>query len=164
MTVGSVAKQHNRGSRHRKCLFHKALLAVCVLILGGCFVLRAEAAPATLQSSSAVIYEQTSEGSTPVGSLVQDSSFEYLGDVTAEDGSVWHAVATSTGVSGYIRGELEVREAGNADGEQEVSAQTAPEEAAGEMPEGASGPEQGEVSSDGQQAGGGDGQPEYSQG
>jgi len=64
------------------------------------------AAPASLESSSAVIYGQAGEGSNAVGNLIQGSTFDYLGDVTAEDGSTWHKITTANGVTGYIRGDL----------------------------------------------------------
>lgn len=83
-------------------------LLVAALFLGGS-VLPVKAAPAVLDSASAVVYEQMSEASAPLQNLIQDESFEHLGDVTAEDGSLWHAVTTSGGISGYIRGDIEIR-------------------------------------------------------
>lgn len=83
-------------------------LLSAVLLLGGS-ALSAEASPASLISGSAVVYEHTSETSAPLENLIQDGSFEYLGDVTAEDGSVWHAVETAGGASGYLRGDIEIR-------------------------------------------------------
>ncbi len=77
--------------------------AVLWLAVGNIVVL---AAPVSLESPSAVVYEQTSEGSNAVGNLIQDSTFDYQGDVRAEDGSTWHMVTMANGVSGYIRGDL----------------------------------------------------------
>ncbi len=89
----------------RKYLAVLAGLSAAVLWLaaGNIVVL---AAPASLESPSAVVYEQASEGSNAVGNLIQDSTFDYLGDITAEDGSNWHMVTMANGVSGYIRGDL----------------------------------------------------------
>ncbi len=78
-------------------------VAVYWLAVGNIVVL---AAPVSLESPSAVVYEQASEGSNAVGNLIQDSTFDYQGDVTAEDGSTWHMVTMANGVSGYIRGDL----------------------------------------------------------
>lgn len=83
-------------------------LLAAALFLGG-FVLPVKAAPAALTASSAVVYEQMSEESAPLQNLIQDERFEHLGDVTAEDGSLWHAVTTAGGISGYIRGDIEIR-------------------------------------------------------
>lgn len=85
------------------------ICALWLIFLAGGFALSVQAAPAVLDSASAVVYEQMSEGSTPLANLIQDGQFEYLGDVTAEDGSVWHAVTTQGGTSGYIRGDISVR-------------------------------------------------------
>lgn len=98
-------KGKKRGKIERKCLTVLAGLSAGVLWLAVGNI-AALAAPASLSSSSAVVYEQTSEGSNAVGNLIQDSTFDYLGDVTAEDGSVWHMVTMTNGVSGYIRGDL----------------------------------------------------------
>ena len=72
------------------------------------YAVSVQAEPATLRSPDATVYEQTSEGSNAVGNLVEGGFFEYLGDVTAEDGSVWHQITTAGGVSGYIRGDREI--------------------------------------------------------
>ena len=72
------------------------------------FSLSVQAEPATLRSPDATVYEQTSEGSNAVGNLVEGGSFDYIGDVTAEDGSVWHQITTAGGVNGYIRGDREI--------------------------------------------------------
>lgn len=96
-----------RGAR-AVCAGCAGYLLSAALLLGGS-ALSAEASPASLISGSAVVYEHTSETSTPLENLIQDGSFEYLGDVTAEDGSVWHAVETAGGVSGYLRGDIEIR-------------------------------------------------------
>lgn len=83
-----------------------------------------EAVPATLDSDTAVIYEQPAENSSNVGSLVRDNAFEYVGDITAEDGSVWHEVITVNGISGYIKADIQM----NMTEEPEAEA---PEESAG---------------------------------
>lgn len=83
----------------------------CAALMIACaepFLLSAQAEPATLRSPDATVYEQTSEGSNAVGNLVEGGSFDYIGDVTAEDGSVWHQITTAGGVSGYIRGDREI--------------------------------------------------------
>ena len=72
--------------------------AACIFACTEGFALVADAAPATLKSEDAAIYEQADESSNPVGNLVQGSSFEYLGDVTAEDGTVWHQGSTADGM------------------------------------------------------------------
>lgn len=101
--------QKQWGVRYRVSGAGYGICALWLVFLAGGFVLSAQAAPAVLDSASAVVYEQTSEGSTPLANLIQDGQFEYLGDVTAEDGSVWHAVTTQGGTSGYIRGDISVR-------------------------------------------------------
>ena len=102
----------NRGGYSKKTVgFWGAVGIVCtVLVIAstGPFLLLVQAEPATLRSPDATVYEQASEGSNAVGNLVEGGSFEYLGDVTAEDGSVWHQVTTAGGVSGYIRGDREI--------------------------------------------------------
>lgn len=90
------------------CAEGAGYLLSAALLLGGS-ALSAEASPASLTSGSAVVYEHTSETSAPLENLIQDGTFEYLGDVTAEDGSVWHAVKTAGGASGYISGDIEIR-------------------------------------------------------
>ena len=82
--------------------------AAFIMVFTEPFLLSVQAEPATLRSPDATVYEQTSEGSNAVGNLVEGGSFEYIGDVTAEDGSVWHQVTTAGGVSGYIRGDREI--------------------------------------------------------
>lgn len=114
---------------------------VMVFACAGSIILSAQAAPATLTSSDATVYEQADEGSSPVGNLVEGSSFEYTGDVTAADGSVWHQITTSSGVNGYIRGdremEIEAEESApeeQADSSEEsgsASAETGPEDGGG---------------------------------
>jgi len=116
--------------------------AVCLagaLACSGIFMLEAQATPARLRSADAAVYEQADEGSNTVGNLVEGSTFEYVGDVTAEDGSVWHQVATASGVAGYIKGDKEIEPAqegsapegqdapGNQDNTQGQEGQTAPE-------------------------------------
>ena len=85
----------------------KIVLALA-LLWGGPFTLFVKAEQATLRSPDATVYEQTSEGSNPVGNLVEGGSFEYIGDVTAEDGSVWHQVTIAGGATGYIKGDREI--------------------------------------------------------
>ena len=83
--------------------------AICIgLSLSVLLSLSVKAEPATLRSTDATVYEQTSEESGPVGNLVEGGSFEYIGDVTAEDGSVWHQITIANGVTGYIRGDREI--------------------------------------------------------
>ncbi len=120
----------------RKYLAVLAGLSAAVLWLaaGNIVVL---AAPASLESPSAVVYEQASEGSNAVGNLIQDSTFDYLGDITAEDGSNWHMVTMANGVSGYIRGDLvlspvENGEAGTGAGAEGGEAGTDPQAGNGE--------------------------------
>lgn len=121
MIIHKTGRELNRGGLGRAGCRKAALRsrrmagAACIvagLACTGCFLLPAEAAPATLKSPDATVYEQADEDSNAVGSLVEGSSFEYTGDVTAEDGSVWHQVTTANGATGYIRGdrELELRE------------------------------------------------------
>ena len=103
------------------------MTAMCFFL--GSRSLSLQAAPATLTSADAAVYEQADEGSSQIGNLVEGSSFEYIGDVTAADGSIWHQITMSDGVNGYIRGdrEMEIRTeeaAGEGQGEQG----TAPEE------------------------------------
>lgn len=104
------------------------------------FTLSVQAAPAALTSPDATVYEQTDEGSSQVGNLVEGSTFEYLGDVTAEDGSVWHQVTTAGGVNGYIRGDKEIEitaeeeAASEEQGGQEASTGENAGEPAGNMP------------------------------
>lgn len=127
----------------------------------GCFLLPVQATPATLKSPDATVYEQTSEGSNAVGSLVEGSSFEYIGDVTAEDGSVWHQVTTANGASGYIRGdrELELREEEpvpeSQEGQNEPEGQDAPAEDGGDTAPAGNEPPEGNAPEDN-----GDGTPE----
>lgn len=98
------------GAKKEKAVFlRKALSAVCIFL--GSFSICVQAAPASLTSPDAAVYEQTDEESSRVGNLVEGSTFEYIGDVTAADGSVWHQITLSDGVNGYIRGdkEMEIR-------------------------------------------------------
>lgn len=78
------------------------------LALSALFTLSVKAEPAALRSPDATVYEQTSEESSPVGNLVEGGSFEYIGDVTAEDGSVWRQITTANGITGYIKGDREI--------------------------------------------------------
>ena len=77
-------------------------------VWAGSFTLYVKAEPAILTSPDAAVYEQADEDSSPVGNLVEGSVFEYLGDVTAQDGSVWHQIQTAGGTAGYIRGDKEI--------------------------------------------------------
>lgn len=101
--------------------------AVCVCVSG--FPLIVQAAPATLNSPEAAVYEQADEGSRTVGNLVEGSTFEYMGDVTAEDGNVWHQITTAGGTVGYIRGdrEIETGEAEQSQEEEQTAAEQSPE-------------------------------------
>ena len=78
------------------------------LALSALFTLSVKAEPAALRSPDATVYEQTNEESSPVGNLVEGGSFEYIGDVTAEDGSVWRQITTANGITGYIKGDREI--------------------------------------------------------
>lgn len=78
------------------------------LALSALFTLSVKAEPAALRSPDATVYEQTSEESSPVGNLVEGGFFEYIGDVTAEDGSVWRQITTANGITGYIKGDREI--------------------------------------------------------
>jgi len=110
--------------------------AVCItaaVACSGIFMVPAQAAPARLRSAEAAIYEQANEGSNTVGNLVEGSTFEYVGDVTAEDGSVWHQVTTASGAAGYIKGDREI---------EAVEEEPAPEGQEGQAaPEGQGNPE-----------------------
>lgn len=86
----------------------REIVLALVLTVGGLFSLSVKSEPATLRSPDATVYEQTSEGSNPIGNIVEGGSFEYIGDVTAEDGSMWHQITTTGGVIGYIRGDREI--------------------------------------------------------
>lgn len=92
-------------------LFWKITGMVCAVMASACtgsFLLAAKAAPAVLSSPDATVYEQADEGSNAVGNLVEGSSFEYIGDVTAEDGSTWRQITTASGAAGYIKGDREI--------------------------------------------------------
>ena len=78
------------------------------LALSALFTLSVKTEPAALRSPDATVYEQTSEESSPVGNLVEGGFFEYIGDVTAEDGSVWRQITTANGITGYIKGDREI--------------------------------------------------------
>lgn len=119
------------GGARTRCAGRAGYLLSAAFLLGGS-ALSAEASPASLASGSAVVYEHTSETSAPLENLIQDGSFEYLGDVTAEDGRVWHAVETAGGVSGYIRGDIEIRALQT---QQETPEHTENEENAGQAPD-----------------------------
>ena len=82
--------------------------AAAVYAWAGGFTLYVQAAPVTLTSSDATVYGEASEDSGPVGNLVEGSTFEYIGDITAEDGSTWYQITTATGVEGYIKGDREM--------------------------------------------------------
>lgn len=92
-------------------VFRKITGMVCAIMAFACtgsFLLAAKAAPAVLSSPDATVYEQADEGSNAVGNLVEGSSFEYIGDVTAEDGSTWRQITTASGTTGYIKGDREI--------------------------------------------------------
>lgn len=101
---GTVLK--TGGCFSKKIWIFAAVLA-CTLFWTGKMTVLAE--PASLESESAVIYEQMSAESNVVGNLVRGSSFELSGSVTAEDGSTWYSVS-AFGIQGYIRGDAEFRE------------------------------------------------------
>lgn len=107
-------KLNKAGSSKKVPGFWKIRDMVCMLSITAVCVcmdsptLYVQAAPASLAASEAVVYEQTDEGSSPVGNLVEGSTFEYIGDVTAEDGSVWRQITTVNGATGYIKGDLEI--------------------------------------------------------
>ena len=91
--------------------FWKITGMACAVMASACtgsFLLAAKAAPAVLSSPDATVYEQADEGSNAVGNLVEGSSFEYIGDVTAEDGSTWRQITTASGAAGYIKGDREI--------------------------------------------------------
>ena len=79
-----------------------------IIVFTNLFVMPVQAEPATLKSQEATVYEQSNEESAPVGNLVEGGSFEYMGDVTAEDGSIWHQITMAGGITGYIRGDREI--------------------------------------------------------
>lgn len=104
------------------CIF--AAVLACTLFWTGEMTALAE--PASLESESAVIYEQMSTESNVVGNLVRGSSFELSGSMTAEDGSTWYSVS-AFGIQGYIRGDAEFRE-GTDHGEDAPEQGAVPEE------------------------------------
>ena len=106
-----IMKRNSMGYPKEVSRILKVVRIACIAAaaaMTGCFTLPAQAAPATLRSPDAAVYEQADEGSGQVGNLVEGSTFEYIGDVTAEDGSVWHQITTSSGAAGYIRGDREL--------------------------------------------------------
>lgn len=150
MMIHKMGGKLNRtGYRKVKSPFwRKAGVACMALVLAkaGGFSLSVQAAPATLKAPDATVYEQANEGSNAVGSLVEGNSFEYIGDVTAEDGSVWHQITTANGATGYIRGdrELELREEEpgpqGQEGQNEPEGQDAPAENGGDTTPAENGP------------------------
>lgn len=103
----------------------RGIVLVLFLALTEPFPLAVKAEPATLRSPDATVYEQTNEGSNPIGNLVEGGSFDYIGDVTAEDGSVWHQITTANGATGYIRADKEIETGAGEpapEGEQEAPA------------------------------------------
>lgn len=102
---------HSKGTIRDTRRFFRGKIWILPVIWFGFWMcagkMTAEAEPASLQSEGAVIYEQTDEGSPAIGNLVQGSSFELLGSVTAEDGSTWYSVS-AFGLQGYIRGDAEI--------------------------------------------------------
>ena len=80
-----------------KCIkFTAAVVTVCFLLES-----QVLASPAVLDSMSAVIYEDMSEGSIPIGNLVQGNTFELLGSAMSEDGQGWYQISIN-GLQGYI--------------------------------------------------------------
>lgn len=103
-----MGEQGRRKLKRNKKINKAGMAAAAILMCMVSFTMFVEAAPATLRSSDATIYDQTNEGSNAIGNLVEGSNFEYVGDVTAEDGSIWHQITTSSGATGYIRGDREI--------------------------------------------------------
>lgn len=91
--------------KRRYVLFGTAALAGCLLFFGKKDV---SAAPAMLQSTSALVYEETAEGSAPIANLVQGNTFELNGSIAAGDGSQWFSITLSDGRTGYIKGDAAV--------------------------------------------------------
>ncbi len=117
------------------------LLTGSIIFWAGAGRMTVHAEPATLQSASAVVYEQMDEAGNAVANLIQDGSFELLGSATAEDGSTWYAIATENGVQGYIKGDTAINLA-SAEAPQETEPPENPPvqepgEGAGEEPAGA---------------------------
>lgn len=106
----ALGKLHKRESSKERTGFRGMRYMVCMAagVWAGSFTLYVKAEPAILTSPDAAVYEQADEDSGPVGNLVEGSVFEYLGDVTAQDGSVWHQIQTAGGTAGYIRGDKEI--------------------------------------------------------
>lgn len=106
----ALEKLHKRESSKERTGFRGMRYMVCMAagVWAGSFTLYVKAEPAILTSPDAAVYEQADEDSSPVGNLVEGSVFEYLGDVTAQDGSVWHQIQTAGGTAGYIRGDKEI--------------------------------------------------------
>lgn len=106
----ALGKLHKRESSKERTGFRGMRYMVCMAagVWAGSFTLYVKAEPAILTSPDAAVYEQADEDSSPVGNLVEGSVFEYLGDVTAQDGSVWHQIQTAGGTAGYIRGDKEI--------------------------------------------------------
>ncbi len=106
----ALGKLHKRESSKERTGFRGMRHMVCMAagVWAGSFTLYVKAEPAILTSPDAAVYEQADEDSSPVGNLVEGSVFEYLGDVTAQDGSVWHQIQTAGGTAGYIRGDKEI--------------------------------------------------------
>ena len=157
MDKEKTGKQNQEKKKKLANMLGIACIIVALVLCDERFVLSAKAAPATLRSSDATVYEQTNEESNAIGNLVEGSSFEYIGDVTAEDGSVWHQITTSNGATGYIRGDREMEI-----GEEEP----APEEGGEEpVPEGEPAPEEGNDPGDQNlpEEGGGEPTPEESE-
>lgn len=129
---------HSKGTVRDTRRFFRGKIWILPVIWFGFWMcagkMTAEAEPASLQSEGAVIYEQTDEGSPAIGNLVQGSSFELLGSVTAEDGSTWYSVS-AFGIQGYIRGDAEIgpgaEEPGQAAGTPEREENAGEENAAG---------------------------------
>lgn len=157
---------HSKGTiRNTRHFFGKKIWIFAVLwfVFWMCTgKMTAEAEPASLQSEGAVIYEQTDEGSHAIGNLVQGSSFELLGSVTAEDGSIWYSVS-AFGIQGYIRGNAEIgpgtegtgQAAGTPEREENAGEENAAETGEGnDIPEGAAEAENAEADGTGAGAAG----------
>lgn len=110
----------------------KKIRRACCAVLIAIFWLAAEnvdgttvqAAPVSLDSSSAVVYGEADEESSAVANLIRGSTFDYQGDVTAEDGSVWYIITTADGVNGYIRGDIAFSSVDAWNGNEDISEET----------------------------------------
>ncbi|MCM1135501.1 MAG: hypothetical protein NC400_07985 [Clostridium sp.] len=135
-------------NRARKLLWLAGMAA-----MAGLFPIKVWAVPAALKSQSAVVYGRADGESSPVGNLVQEGPFEYVGDVTGEDGRIWRQVVLPGGITGYIQGNVEIeRPDGMQEGQAAGGEGDAPEEeGAGEEEDG---PPEGEEEGERPQAAG----------